>query len=101
MGRFFAIPWVGRWLVCGGNFSVWWVGVFAGGFGENGVWVWCFCGQFVVDWLGKVDCGMSFFGRRFFCRESVEIAKIVQPVLAMQETVHSSLSKEHLGIMFL
>jgi hypothetical protein len=24
-------------------------GVFEGGFGKAGVWVWCFCGEVVVD----------------------------------------------------
>ena len=43
-------------------FSVWWSGVFAGGFGEIGVSVWCFCGQGVVKQVGKVVCWVACFG---------------------------------------
>jgi hypothetical protein len=66
MGRFFVIRWVGRWLLCGGNFFgvVKWR--FCWGFGKNGVWMWCFCGQDVVDWVGKVGFGISVFGGDFF-----------------------------------
>jgi hypothetical protein len=66
MGRFFVIPWVGRLLLCGGNFFVWSDGVFAGGFGKNGVWVWCFCGLGVMNWVVRMGCGMSFLGGDFF-----------------------------------
>jgi hypothetical protein len=75
MGRFFVIRWVGLWLLCGGNFFVWWSGVFAGGFGKNSVWMWCFSGQGVVDWVGKVGFGMSVFCGVLFCRNFVEISK--------------------------
>jgi len=49
MGKFFVIRSVGRWLLCGDNFLLWWWGVFAGGFGEKRVfgvvfW-WCGCGD--------------------------------------------------------
>jgi hypothetical protein len=42
--------------------------VFAGGFGENGAPAWCFCGVEVVDCVGKMVCGMAFFGLEKFCR---------------------------------
>jgi hypothetical protein len=28
---------------------LWWIGVFAGGFVEDRVFLWCFCGEVVVD----------------------------------------------------
>jgi hypothetical protein len=49
-----------------GIFLLWWVGVFAGGFAKSHVFLWCFCGEVVVDcvvnvvswrtllWCGKI-----------------------------------------------
>jgi hypothetical protein len=47
-------------------FFLWWVGVFAGGFAKSRAFLWCFCGEVVVDcvvnvvswrillWCGKI-----------------------------------------------
>jgi hypothetical protein len=55
MGRFFVTRSVGRWLLCGDNFWLWWRRVFAGGFGENACFVvvfwWCECGG-LRGWCG-------------------------------------------------
>jgi hypothetical protein len=42
--------------------------VLQGVLGKFGVWVWCFCGQDVVDSVGKVVCGRTNFGGCGLCR---------------------------------
>jgi hypothetical protein len=66
MGRFFAIPWVGRWLLCGGNFLCGVLVFLLGFLGKMAFG----CGVFVdrVWWIGWVRwvVGSRFLGEGFF-----------------------------------
>jgi hypothetical protein len=61
MGRFSVTRSVGRWLLCGDNFLLWWWGVFAGGFGEKRVFGVVFGGVGVVICVADVEFWQSLF----------------------------------------
>jgi hypothetical protein len=53
-------------ILCGIFFGVVFC-VFAGGFGEIGASVWCFCGVDVVDWMEKMVWWWAVFEVGIFC----------------------------------